>query len=245
MPNWCSNYLSVSGDIPELVEKFYHFAKGKGLYWDKDGVSKNTDEKTETQALDFSQFLYPDGVEGSFSDVGWDWCVDHWGTKWNACNIACTWDDNPQCKHKFMVTYNFDTAWSPMSTELLMAMKKKFPSLKFEYEFTECGVGIYGSSDDDCEIFVYSYLKDNEIQKTIDKLFDIGYFNYDDMHQIEDSEEDNQFIYRQGCYEEVYEMYEGLIWDCNCDHEISAEELYKHIVEMWEFEKQTTLKANG
>ena len=82
MPNWCSNYLRVSGDIPELVEKFYHFAQGKGLYWDENGVGRVTDDKAETQALDFAQFLYPEGVDGSFSDVGWDWCIDHWGTKW-------------------------------------------------------------------------------------------------------------------------------------------------------------------
>ena len=243
MPNWCSNYLSVSGDIPELVEKFYHFAKGKGLYWDKSGVTRNTDEKTETQALDFSQFLYPEGLDGSFSDVGYDWCVSHWGTKWNACDVACTWDDNPQCKHKFMVTYNFDTAWSPMSTELLQTMMRMFPSLTFEYEFNESGCAFYGSSDDDGEINVYSYLENDEMQKVIDKLFAIGYYSYDNMNEIKDTEEENKECNREEAYDELYEMYEGLIWDSNCDHEIDADELYKYIVEMWEFEKQTTLKS--
>jgi len=47
---------------------------------------------------------------------------------------------------------------------------------------------------------------------------------------------------REIAYDEVFEMYEGLIWDSECDHEIDAEELYKHITSMWEFEKQTTAK---
>ena len=235
MPNWCSNYLRVSGDIPELVEKFYETAKGKGLYWDKDGVRRNTDEKTETQALDFSQFLYPDRVDASFSDYGWGWCVDHWGTKWNACFVECSKDSNAESS-QFGVSYNFDTAWSPMSTELLVAMKKRFPSLTFHYEFNESGCGFYGYADDDGEVFTYSYLEDDEIWSTIDKLFEIGYYKYDDKYDPEEQ--------REVAYDEVFEMYEGLIWDSECDHEIDAEELYKHIVDMWEFEKQTNPKAN-
>ena len=80
------------------------------------------------------------------------------------------------------------------------------------------------------------------MKSPIDKLFDIGYYSFDNMEQIEESEEDNKYIYRQECYEEVNEMYETLICDSGSNHEIDAEELYKHIIEMWKLEKETTLK---
>ena len=233
MPNWCSNYLSVSGDIPELVEKFYQTAKGKGLYWDKDGVTTITDDKTEEQALDFSRFLYPEGVEGSFHDVGYDWCVSNWGTKWNACFVECSRDINKN-SNQFSVNYNFDTAWSPMSTELLQTMMRMFPSLTFEYQFNECGNAFYGSSDDNGEIQTFGYLESDEMWATLDKLYDVGYFKYDSKLDKEEQ--------REEAYDELFEMFEGLIWESNCDHEIDAEELYNYIISMWEFEKQTTAK---
>tara|TARA_R100001163_G_C5063060_1_gene200262 strand:+ start:1146 stop:1877 length:732 start_codon:yes stop_codon:yes gene_type:complete len=243
MPNYCDNYLEVSGDIPELVEKFYQTARGKGLFWDENRVTRNTDEKKEEEPLDFSQFLYPKEVKGSFSEVGYHWCCDNWGTKWNAFDACCSWDNEYQSKNKFNISYSFTTAWSPMSEKLLKAMMKKFPSLRFEYQFNEPGVAFYGSSDQDGNIYIYDYLKDSEIQNVIDKLFDIGYYSFDNMEQIEESEEDNKYLYRQECYEEVNEMYETLICDSGSDHEIDAEELYNNIISMWEFEKQTTLKS--
>jgi len=62
------------------------------------------------------------------------------------------------------------------------------------------------------------------------------------MNEIKDSEEENKECYREEALDELYEMYEGLIWDTNCNHEIDAEELYNYIISMWEFEKQTTAK---
>ena len=88
---------------------------------------RNTDEKTELKALDFAQFLYPDGVDGAKCRMGW--CIDHWGTKWNACFVAALKIVIQRAVN--LVKNNFDTAWSPMSTELIVAMKKQFPRKTF------------------------------------------------------------------------------------------------------------------
>ena len=70
---------------------------------------------------------------------------------------------------------------------------------------------------------------------TLDKLYDVGYFKYDSKLDKEEQ--------REVAYDRLVDMYENLIWETNCDHEIDVEELYNYIISMWEFEKQTTKKV--
>lgn len=67
---------------------------------------------------------------------GYDWCCDHWGTKWNAYEVAVVeW-----CG---MTVVLFKTAWSP-PLPVLDAMAAAFPALDLELQWSEMGCRIHG-----------------------------------------------------------------------------------------------------
>lgn len=150
MPNWCDNSLLVEGDEKEL-ERFFEHAKGYGLTWESDEQIPK-DEKYNS-LIDFSKFIRPTDAElkrpyGKQGDsYGYDWCIENWGTKWNACDAISTWDEDRYGDRgidKSEIGYSFNTAWSPMSEDMLLRMEEMFPKLKFHYQFIETGCEFYG-----------------------------------------------------------------------------------------------------
>lgn len=64
-----------------------------------------------------------------YNHGGYDWCIQHWGTKWNAYDIA--YEDD---------SLYFDTAWStplPIWEEL----SKRFPELEMLVEYADEDIG--------------------------------------------------------------------------------------------------------
>lgn len=59
----------------------------------------------------------------------YDWCCEHWGTKWNAYDMER--DGN---------TITFDTAWSSVFN-LIEKLSQKFPHLFFEYKWSDEDTG--------------------------------------------------------------------------------------------------------
>tara|TARA_R110000823_G_C15539677_1_gene457949 strand:+ start:81 stop:485 length:405 start_codon:yes stop_codon:yes gene_type:complete len=97
MPNWCENEIRVSGDTKK-VKAFMKFVKSKD------------------QDFDFEKVIpLPKGE--------WDyqWCLDNWDTKWNACDVEREY--NP--KYGDEVEYTFNTAWSPPEN-IFRELKNKF-----------------------------------------------------------------------------------------------------------------------
>lgn len=64
----------------------------------------------------------------------YDWCIENWGTKWNACETQI--DDLNTAE------VYFDTAWSSIS-ELVEKLAAQHPECRFEYEYAEEQVGLY------------------------------------------------------------------------------------------------------
>lgn len=72
---------------------------------------------------------YIDNIIDYGDDTWYEWCVKHWGTKWNACE--CKIGDD---------YLEFDTAWSapfPVITEL----SRRFPDLSFHHEWADEDLG--------------------------------------------------------------------------------------------------------
>ena len=112
MPNWCDNELVIEGEKEE-IERFKEKAK------DEEGI------------LSFSKFLpIPEKVNS------YDWCMENWGTKWDAVNVG-------RCENDGAIEYSFGTAWSP-PTFVVKKMCELFPNLKFELRYFEAGVGFNG-----------------------------------------------------------------------------------------------------
>jgi hypothetical protein len=72
------------------------------------------------------------------SEDWYDWQCNNWGTKWDAFDIDFDIDiENND------VSYNFNTAWSPI-THFLQNIATKYPLLTFELYYEEPGAGFCG-----------------------------------------------------------------------------------------------------
>ena len=124
MPNWCSNFLKVSGNIHEL-NKFKELTL----------VHKDNE-------LNFTmEVLHPtpeDKLQESGSNPGWySWRVDNWGTKWDVTESCINVNEDEYLE----ITY--DTAWGPNSAFIQYAAKA-FPTLSFSLAYEEAGMGFCG-----------------------------------------------------------------------------------------------------
>ena len=81
MPNWTDNCVTITGDL-EILKKILD------------------------TGFDFQQLHPCPFIEGETSHEGWyDWCCDHWGTKWTARDISMELDENN-------IRVYFRTAWA-------------------------------------------------------------------------------------------------------------------------------------
>jgi len=167
MPNYCECDLRIEGTSKQL-KKFKLFAKtGKNVLDTNKFVPypeefKEQDEKArrfeiltkkinekikltkkEANELAMIHLAYEkDIVNGNMNDGynsgGYDWCSKNWGTKWGICEAHCD-DEIGNCyKGVGDINYSFNCAWAP-ATPVILAMSKKFRSLKFDLRYFEGG----------------------------------------------------------------------------------------------------------
>lgn len=158
-----------SGSKQETAKKFAMLRKEKGKNWKRTAEFKKLAEgfdKTYTVVGEKFNVVSSRTYE-EWADIGdryilnkelygaetwYDWCVEHWGTKWNACDAS--WR-NYDC-------VEFDTAWS-MPEPVYRCMAKLFPDVHFEVEFADedigsnCGTVTYEGDD-----IVVDYIEDDE-----------------------------------------------------------------------------------
>jgi hypothetical protein len=139
MANFCENTLNIQGTKND-VDRVIAFVRSDTAR-DADGNLK---------VLDFNKIVpYPKRLEvldrafaahvqhgGSLTDAppsgydleGYDWCVEHWGTKWNASDAALEqmWDG---------VCFIFRTAWTP-PLPVMLELARRFPSVSFSLEYS-------------------------------------------------------------------------------------------------------------
>ena len=65
-----------------------------------------------------------------------DWCIENWGTRWDAVNTE-RWENDET------LVYIFSTAESP-PIKVVKKMSEMFQDLRFELKYYESGVGFKG-----------------------------------------------------------------------------------------------------
>jgi len=127
MPNWCDNELTITGNENDL-DKFY---EDNYRLVDYDGAPVEVSEagKTGCYHLSFDRLI---------KDAGnCDKNVEQWGTKWDLDDaLYCTRDEQE-------LAYGMDTAWSP-PTEWLKVAIAKYPTLRFKLNYHEDGCEFAG-----------------------------------------------------------------------------------------------------
>lgn len=179
MPNWCSNHMTVSGPVQDL-SRFHNDlvrAKGKlasmvmpvpadlldtlaGGY----GADENGNRVPEQVLLDEKR---EKNVKTHGYADWYDWCVAHWGTKWDADGLDLV-DGDP------IGDYNYGTAWAPFGNGLMEALSSKYPGLLFEVRYDEpgCGfAGIVASRDGEIVLDRYGEMVGDSFVSNGEKLF--------------------------------------------------------------------------
>jgi hypothetical protein len=162
MPNWCVNRLTIKGNKNEL-EKFKLFAKSSEprktaldfnkfvpypqTFKEKDIVAEKAqaiydiilNDKTtspELRSETWKKYIADSNVKDGYNSGGYEWCIENWGTKWNASEPALT-------EFKQSLRYDFQTAWSPPEPVIAEA-SKIFKNLEFTLRFWERGAAYQG-----------------------------------------------------------------------------------------------------
>lgn len=132
MPNWCTNYLDVTGPDADLQRfkmkvntnescfDFNSFVEYPAIYADADA------RFAEYMELPIEERRALSTPEDGFNRGGYQWCVDNWGTKWPAQMAVLE-------EHGGTLSYWFETAHTP-PIPLLIAASKEFPSLEFQLD---------------------------------------------------------------------------------------------------------------
>ena len=145
MPNHCNNTLGITGPTKD-IEDFIELVTNKGP------------DKDENEYELFNNLLpMPKELVGTTSpskegnvdlidkyghDNWYDWCIFHWGTKWNAYDVT-EWSINEDGDNSSATIY-YETAWSPV-TALWMWVSNDYPTLDFYHEYADEGGAFLGS----------------------------------------------------------------------------------------------------
>lgn len=128
-------YLKKYGDSFSIAKGFMDIPEGK-LKRMKENIDRDYKNISPTSIEDVGK-AYVDNILEYGADTWYDWCIDNWGTKWNA--RECEIGDN------FL---EFETAWDapfPIVEEL----SRRFPELTFGHEYADenlgcnCGAHVY------------------------------------------------------------------------------------------------------
>lgn len=90
----------------------------------------------------------------------YDWCVKHWGTKWNAYS----------CEQEIENVFTFETAWCGVS-RLIQKMSKEHPNVTLHYEYSDEDTG----SNCAAEIYLDGLLEQNQPENRSREAFELAF----------------------------------------------------------------------
>jgi hypothetical protein len=165
MPNNAPGRIRIRGPEDRLAE-FREYARGSGVKW------RGVDRARKVREFDCNKFLPPpeDVVQAGYDAEGYDWCIEHWGTKWGACDVNVEHVPPPFPPDSYtaavtgslqavlpravvaeilemappphgLLVYTMWTAWSPLSPAIFQAASQRFPELSFHYCACDIDVG--------------------------------------------------------------------------------------------------------
>lgn len=132
-------------------KKIYNYVRNSFSHdWPLELYNRLVDEQLSSYKIEDyykagKQYIF--NIETYNAPTWYEWCIENWGTKWNATNGELI------SENKNKLTYTFDTAWCH-PTELLLAFSKKYPNVEIEAEY---------ANEDDYETFYNITYKNGKI----------------------------------------------------------------------------------
>ena len=150
MPNWCYNRIDVYGDedTTDQVKEIHDIFENETQPFNKifpipdfktipreDGQLPVLEQKLNKDGSVFYEtYNFPDGKN---DDRWYHWCIDNWGTKWDACDKSIDYEDSE------ILALTFNTAWSPPEG-IVERLREKYPDLSFTCFYDEPGMEAAG-----------------------------------------------------------------------------------------------------
>ena len=162
MPNWCDCDMYVSGpkadleafrvaaleNVPESDEKrdpevldVNNFIPYPEKYREMDRAVERWYKENSVSGKKYGQLKpgvkFTDAPKDGFNSGGYEWCIQHWGTKWGICRSKV------RNVTQSSLVYRFECAWSPC-LPVIVAMSEAFKTLKFMLKYFERGAAYKG-----------------------------------------------------------------------------------------------------
>lgn len=135
MPNHITNRLTINGSN-EQVRKVLDYIKGAedGQYIDFRKIATPPNYIYMRSIDNTVRKIFSAGNSKSLllktQDTWSEWCVRHWGTKWNAYGLDELVQRNSEN------TVYFQTAWNGVP-KIIMLLAQVFPEVGFKYEYAD------------------------------------------------------------------------------------------------------------
>lgn len=142
MPNWCDNRMTVEGP-PDDVRAFVECVKDRS---DAEHIQPISFERlVPTPPCSTDDEVAKLLGRNSAGDMNYQgmpdwywWRVEHWGTKWDACDARLTYEEGAT-----EAEYYYNTAWAPPE-QWVRTVATMFPNLRFTLSYVEEGMGFAG-----------------------------------------------------------------------------------------------------
>ncbi len=143
MPNWVTNTLTISGEDTERIASVKKMLAQPHEVIEDDGSTTTVEKEfsfwnikspdPSTYAEYFGTQGYANGeAVGNTAGNWYNWNCENWGCKWDASSVELHRDSDEN-----RLVYYFHTPWSPMSTDLLLLLSEKYPTLTMVYDYEE------------------------------------------------------------------------------------------------------------
>jgi len=147
VPNHCEQDLYVSGpraDVDALMEFVREDGDGPhaGAFSANKIIAYPKEYADADAALckaEKARVPYDDRPKDGFNHGGYEWCREHWGSKWGAY-------DSEVERTVEGATFHFTSAWSPIKP-VIEALSQRFPTLTLRLDFFEGGMGFSGTTE--------------------------------------------------------------------------------------------------
>lgn len=158
MPNWCNNTLTLSHEDPaEIARAAAAFQSGC-----------------------FLQELVPNPT----GEWDYDWCVSHWGTKWDVGGSDCA--EPSISEDGCAMDVSFDSAWAPPVDAYLAMTQQGFGVHAMYYEPGCAFCGIWSDGYDD--FYDMSGMSANAVDDSIPQDLNEYFAIAENMREWEDPE---------------------------------------------------------
>ena len=165
MPNWVKHHVTIKGSKEDIARCYEQITKGENGFsfkniipmpeslnvtsgsisyiaekWAKANEQERKEieeKKTDEEMAQIHQIA--DNIAKYGYPTWYEWCIDKWGTKWDACDADC------DC-YEQIITITFDTAWST-PVPIFIELSKQYPSFVICVEYADedlgCNCGTY------------------------------------------------------------------------------------------------------